>query len=708
MSQISLGTAKANALFFYLATTGQPHSRATLVNLLWGEMAESKARRNLTTTLTNLRKVLAPFLVVESDRIAFQREAPWQLDVHQFQQQLAQGRSSQDMRLVREAVARYRGDFLDGLTVKDGLAFEEWLYTQREQLREQHLQALQLLVDDAVVRGDYAGGIDYAHQLLALDPWRETAHRQLMILHMQNDRRYAALAQYESCRQVLAEELGVDPSPETMALHQRLLEAESTPTHNLPPSPSTFVGREQELQQIHHHLIDPACRLLTLVGPGGVGKTRLALEAGRCYTDPESGHAAAVLEQRGFGDGIYFVALAGVANSAQATVPQTNTVITAIAAAIGYSFSGSSLPQEQLVGYLSSRALLLIVDNFEEYLHGEASQPVLALLTILLEQAPHITLLLTSRARLKLQAEWVLTIDGLPFPKEDRSSNGGVTTAALREYAAANLFLQRAEQVQMGFAPSAQDTRDIIRLCQLLEGLPLGLELAAQWVTDLTCGEIVAEIEQGIDILSTDLHNLPARHRSLRAVIEYSWQLLTPEEQQAVGKLAVFRGGFTRPAATEVANASLPMLVRLVDHALIRRAGDDATARRHDMHALIQQFARQKLQANEAEWSATILAHSTYYVEFAEECYARYLAGEYPTVMPLLMAENDNLSTAWTRLVEQLPQDQSCLPAIELLSRFVRPLAWFYQRRARYREGIDALKMAASQCVGICASLYFF
>ncbi|MBV7328619.1 AAA family ATPase [Chloroflexi bacterium TSY] len=426
---LSLGTAKAKALLFYLVVTGQPHSRAMLVDLLWGEMAEAKARRNLTTTLTNLRKKLSPFLEVEPDRIAFRQDSHYQLDVDQFEEQLAQGESTQEMRLVREAVALYRGEFLEGLSVKDAHVFEEWVFTESEGLREQLLQALQNLVDDAVHHGDYASGLDYAHQLLTMDPWRETAHRQLMILHAQNGRRDAALTQYETCRKILAEELGVDPLPETMALHMRLLEADTTPPHNLPPPPNSFVGRTTERQQIAQQLDNPECRLLTVVGPGGVGKTRLAVEAARRYTD-----SATSFTSNHFGDGIYFVSVVGLAdgvstsdsssgginNGRNRAAKQSSSVvhalITAIAEAVGYTFAGSTPPQDQLFSALRSRSLLLLCDNFEALLQPNIGQTVLDFLSSLLREIPNVKLLVTSRARLRLVEEWVLSIEGLDYP----------------------------------------------------------------------------------------------------------------------------------------------------------------------------------------------------------------------------------------------------------------------------------------------------
>ncbi|MCB0111826.1 MAG: hypothetical protein KDE53_38140, partial [Caldilineaceae bacterium] len=197
---VALETAKAKALLAYLALTDRPQRREHLVDLLWGEMAEAPARRNLTATLTSLRKELAAYLLVEPETIAFQHAVPHAIDVLDFQQALQDGRAANDLSLVREAVARYQGDFLAGFSVKNADAFEEWAAHRREQLREQMLLALQSLVDEAVLHGDYTTGLAYANRLLEMDPWREIAHRQLMVLHAQSGRREAALAQYDLCR----------------------------------------------------------------------------------------------------------------------------------------------------------------------------------------------------------------------------------------------------------------------------------------------------------------------------------------------------------------------------------------------------------------------------------------------------------------------------------------------------------------------------
>ena len=668
---LTLGTAKARALLFYLAVTGQPHSRATLIDLLWGEMPETNARRNLTATLANLRKVLSPFLEVESDRVAWRRDAPYQLDVKHFEDQLTQGQSTLEMRLVRDAVTLYRGEFLTGLEVKDAYVFEEWLSTERERLRERLLQALQLLVDHAVGHNDYASGLDYAHQLLNLDPWREAAHRQLMQLHAQQGRREAALTQYETCRQLLAQELGVDPSPDTQALHMQLLEADATPNHNIPPPTNSFVGRAAEIEQLTQMLDSPDCRLLTIVGPGGMGKTRLALEVARTFVN-EPQH----LPHADFPDGIYLIPLASV--SAAINQGEAEPFIIAMAKAMGLEFRGTATLRTQLLSDLVEKAILLVCDNFEHLLAADVMQPELNLVAEILQQSPQVKLLVTSRVRLKLQEEWPFEVTGLAYPLGEGWRREPLTT--LPAYGAVDLFLQRAEQVQMGFSLTEQDAPSIVCLCQLLAGHPLALELAASWLSALSCGEIVAEVEAGMDFLSANLHQIPERHRSMEAVFEHSWRLLAAEEQQVLSKLTVFVGGFTRESASKVAGASLRMVMRLADKSLLQRMDETNGVRRYTMHPLIHRFVEEKLFTDPQAAAQALHTWCCYFGNAVQALDDDLLNDNQAAAYAWIHQEIHNLHAAWVYACEAEPFDMAV--------KFVDGLGNYYATRAQYQRGL--------------------
>jgi DNA-binding SARP family transcriptional activator len=356
-------SAKSQALLFYLAVTGQSHTRPALAGLLWADLPETDALMNLRQVLTNLRKLVGDHLTITRQTVAFNRASDYWLDVAVFQAGVegvyqpspppfASLRSpppswerglggegmSPEVERLRQAVDLYQGDFLAGFYVRDAPVFEEWLLAQQARLRELALDALQKLTAYFARRGDYGNGIATTRRLLELEPWHEEAHRRLMRLLARSGQRSTALAQFQTCRQVLAEELGVEPSVETLALYRRIQAAETAQRPNLPLQPTSFIGRQAELAEIQHLLLDePDCRLLNLVGPGGIGKTRLAL-------------AAATQAFATFPQEIYFVSLAPVG--------EVEYIVPAIAEALHFIFYGKTDPKNQLLDYLRQKTLL--------------------------------------------------------------------------------------------------------------------------------------------------------------------------------------------------------------------------------------------------------------------------------------------------------------------------------------------------------------
>src|SRR5512143_213336 len=304
----------------------------------------------------------------------------------------------------------------------------------------------------------------------------------------------------------------------------------SLPLGNLPGMLTPFIGRETELASLDQLLVDPQCRLLTLVGPGGIGKTRLAIEA-------------AARLPAAFADGVYFVPLASVITA--------HFIVPLIADALGFAFQSATRadPKTQLFRYLKGQQVLLLTDNLEPLL----AEPGIEVLAELLANTPQVKLLATSREPAGLQGEWVFEVQGLPIP-DSRYAEGSAQNTGVE------LFLQRARRAHVGFTARPQDYPAIVRICQLVDGMPLGIELAAAWVRTLDCAEIAGEIERGLGFLSVSARDLPARHRSMRAVFDHSWKLLTAEEQRVLLRLSVFRGGFKREAAEQVAGATLAVL----------------------------------------------------------------------------------------------------------------------------------------------------
>ncbi len=636
-------SAKAQALLYYLVVTGHPHTRAALAGLLWGDMADAQAGKNLRNALSNLRSLVGPYLLIARDQVALNPDAPHWTDVKAFVSALGDKIWEKDLATLHRAVELYQGDFLEGFYVGEALAMEEWILGRRSLMTGLVIQALQALVLGHLEREEYAAGIEYANRLLAIEPWREETHRQLMLLLAKSRQRSAALAQYETCRKVLKAELDAEPMPETTALYQRIKSAAAPLPHNLPPQLTPMVGRQSELAEISRFFANPNEQLLTLVGPGGIGKTYLALQAASRCIDSE------ISFDLRFSDGVFFVPLAGIgAGGAEGGEP---SLVSAMADAFKISFQGPVHPQAQLLSYLRDKDILLILDNFD-HLIGAARQ-----LGDILRLAPKVKLLVTSRVRLNLQDEWLLELKGLDCP-----SRADIPAQAALAYSAVALFVQQARRVQAGFVLSDAETPDVIRICQLMEGVPLGIELAASWVRVLSCKEIAAEIEKSIDFLTSALQDVSERHRSLRAVFDHSWNLLSSTEQQVFRRLAVFRGGFQREAAAQVVGVSLPLLAGLVDKSLLRR---NATGR-YEVHDLLRQYAEEILQTDAAECEQVNNAHCCYYAALISAHREQLKGEEMAAALAVLDAERENVRAAWNwavshRMVEQVNLFMECL-----------------------------------------------
>ena len=378
------------------------------------------------------------------------------------------------------------------------------------------------------------------------------------------------------------------------------------------PTPTTsFVGRSEELARIRDLLANPHCHLLTIIGPGGIGKTRLALQA-------------AADQFSNFPDGIYFVPLAGVGSS--------DLIAAAIANALPASFSEAENLRDRVIRYLRRRQMLLLLDNFEHLLAG------VDLLIDVLQAAPSVKLLVTSRERLNVQEEWALTLGGLTVPPKE-------ATDPLENYSAVELFIERARQAQTNFALGAE-AEAVRAICQRVEGMPLGLELAASWLRAMTCQQIAAQMDSSLDFLRTPLRNVPERHRSLRVMFEQSWRLLSADEQAVLMKLTVFRGGFGLEAAEAVAGASLSILAGLADKSLLRLNPSG----RYDLHELLRQFAADKLAEIDGLAAAVNRRHLEYFSYLADEAEAHLYGPRKEAWFDRLEVEHDNLraALAWT------------------------------------------------------------
>ncbi len=389
-----------------------------------------------------------------------------------------------------------------------------------------------------------------------------------------------------------------------------------------PPQPTSFVGRESEVAAIVKRLADQSCRLLTLIGPGGIGKTRLGIEAAERLASPKTETDPINL----FPDGVYLVMLQSVASVA--------SVIPAIASAIGFEFYEARHRQRQLTNHIADKQLLLILDNLEHLL--DASDQI----SKLLSSVPRLKLLVTSREPLNLREEWLFHVDGLPFPNAEDE--------AFAAYDAVRLFAERARRARHDFSLD-DDRLCVVRLCQLVDGMPLAIELAAVWLKRLSCNEIVTEIEGNLDILETVMHGVPDRHRSVRAVFDYSWQLLDPEERDLFMKLSVFQGGFRREAAEQIAGASLQTLSALVDKSMLAAPSSG----RYQLHELQRQYGAGQLEKAAGLETAVRNRHCEQFTAMMNRPFRDFWGHRGKETLKEIDADFDNVQSAWNWAVDQ-------------------------------------------------------
>jgi predicted ATPase/DNA-binding SARP family transcriptional activator len=622
-----LASAKATALLLYLAVTGTGQSRSALAGLLWSDLPEPAARANLRLVLTKLRRALPDHLAVTRQTVALAGGPVW-VDAVEVRRLAA---ADLEGDALPAAVRLCRGEFLDGFGVPGAALFEDWVASRRAAFRGDMLALMDRAVDQARDRKDAAAGIEVARRMLELEPLHDQAHRALMWFLTLGGQHSAALAQYETCRYLLREELGGEPSPATTALRDEIAgaggftELPMLPTPEVPRPLTTLVGRAAELARLDELLGDPACRLVTLVGPGGIGKTRLAVEV-----------AASRPRQA------VFVSFVG-------TTPDDSgdLVVAHLSRAVGAPMAAPRDPLDLLADHLAGRELLLVLDNLE-HLRGAAG-----VLAELLGRAPGLQVLVTSRRQLGLGVEWLVEVPGLPYPP---AGAGADATG----YAAVQLFEERARLLRPDFRAAA-DPEGTGRVCRVVAGVPLAIELAARWVRSAGPAAIADRLAEGLELLETTAPDVERRHRSLRSVIDWSCHLLTADELRALCRLSVLRHGFDLAAAGAVAGAGLPLLAGLVDQSLITVGADG----RYGMHELLRQYAAERLARDPADEAQTRRRHA--------EHFAARLTVETETAA----AEAENLRTATDWLIRDA--------AIEVLDAHLLRIWALYRRMGWFR-----------------------
>jgi len=643
----------------YLAHRDDWVGRDELLALFWPDEDESSARHNLSQLVYHCRR--QPwFDGLETERTRLR----WQVtsDLQVFRAAIGAG-------AWHDAVEHYRGALLEGLPAGVAPAFEDWLESERESLQVAWREAVLHVAGELEREGRWAEASAHLAAVLERDPLAEDALQAYLRCARGAGQRAAAMRAYEAFRATLRDELHLEPLAATVAHAQALRAAAGdapavpaadvsapsapSPADTAPlvlrgfPAPITpLIGRETELASLHELLTIHGERLVTLVGPGGVGKTRLALEAVR--------RAAGA-----FTDGALFVPLADLADDAY--------LARAIGSALGLE-GGAGDDEAELLGAVAQRSLLLVLDNLEHLLDGAG------LVAEVLAASAGSCVLVTSQTPLDFQGEVRFEVRGLSYPTEP--------VATLEGFDAVTLFLRSARRAHPQFVASEADHTGIVRLCRLLEGLPLGLELAAAWMRLSRPDEVADALEVNLDAVDSVHRDVSARHRSLRAMLDHAWSLLSDDERAALAGVAAFRGGFLRDAAAAVAGATLRTLLALVNKSLLRRT---ATGRFVALD-VVRRYGLERLGEDPARLEAVREAHAEHVVAFGLRAGPELTGNERATWLDRVAAEHDNLRTAFETLI--------AAGAAEPGLRLVDSLFQFWWLRGHYREAratIDAL-----------------
>ena len=585
LAEVSFLPDKRYQLLSYLAYHGDWLGRERVAFLFWPDTDTANSRQNLRGLLQRLRGLpFDPQVEVTPHTL---RWGP-RTDVSEFLTALKGDE-------IDAAIGAYNGPLLAGMEEEEAGEFGEWLEIERDRLHsEWRTVALRRLGECSA--DEHLHATRLVRRLLAADEFDEEAVRSYLITMRRLGRSREAGSLYEAFVRRLRDEMGLEPTSVTAKAFEDLRSLEPLPeppprtvgtspiakkARHLPVPMTSFVGRESELARLRELLLEPAASVLTVVGAGGVGKTRLALAA-----------AHSVVTQ--FADGAVFVPLDALAS--------IDEVPLSIAAALGVSLAGADKAAE-LVTVLSGMELLLILDNCEHL-------PQLPeLIGKLLSAGSGVKLLATSRERLRLGEEQLFPLTGLTFPKENDSLEMALKSGAVE------LFLDRARRVRPSFSVDPRDSRSLAKLGSYTEGLPLAIELAAAWARVLPLQEIVESIGESLDLMaSTTVDGIP-RHASIRATFDQSWSTLSSIEQEVMRRLAVFKGAVTGAAARYVAGASPLVLATLVDKSLIRLGDDDLYHR----HPLLLAFTREKLSKSPGEEETTVKRHASYYLHYLRE-----------------------------------------------------------------------------------------
>jgi len=639
---IHLPTRKVEALLAYLILHLGPHSREKLAALFWGDSSDTAARGSLRKALTLLRKHIDSEIVLANrENVELNSSYPLWVDLNQFRD-LAQELlldSSPQLNRFNEII--YPGDLLSNL-------YDDWILPLREHYRTLYLDVMLHAVRQSRTQGEYKRAIEYAQNILAMDLTNERAHQHLMFCYITLGDRNKALQQFDTCQRALRDELAVEPARETLALFEWIkgsmpeISSLAAKITNLPIPISSFVERGRELARIKQLVSNE--RLVTLTGAGGSGKTRLAIHAATDLIDS-------------FKDGVWWVELAPLSDA--------NLVPSAIAKALGINAQSDQPLTETLANFLEHKQILLVLDNCEHLIDACAQ-----LAEYLLLSCMELKILVTSREALNLAGENVWLVPTMSLP--DMQSITLVDL--LMGYEGINLFVERASAVRRDFTLDEKNAFAVAQVCQQLDGIPLAIELAAARIKTISLEQIIERLDDRFKLLTATTRNAQSRHRTLRAAIGWSYELLSEDERQLFCRLSIFSGGWTLDAAEAVCSGEgieqkeiFELLAHLVDKSLVIVM---AEGQRYGMLETIRQYAKDELKNAELEdWITQ--QHLKYFLNLAENADEKIRGPEQLVWLQLLENEHDNLTTAIERAL-------AATSKVAAGSRLASALCWYW------------------------------
>lgn len=698
---VSIRSRKAEALLIYtLYSEKASCEREELATMFWEDMPEQDAFTNLRVTLASIKKALQDILIISRRQVSINPQVSFESDglriLAVIDDYLGHDLSRTELSLesckkVAQKLSLYKGDFLQGFFIRNSIAFDDWASFKREILRNQFINAAQIVIGNFYQYGQYSEGIALASQLQFIDRFNDAGYHWLIRLYAADGQREAASSAFERYRDFLRKELKTEPDPQIAELAAQVAKGEFSPEttqtdqaeklklpvrNNIPLHISSFVGRTHELDQLQSHLRNPQVRLVTLIGHGGAGKTRLAVQAARQNLSF-------------FPDGVWFVPLEGVV-SADLVLPE-------IYKQLKISYPKSSTAVSHLVDFLNGHRVLVVLDNFEHVL--EAS----GIISEVIHQTLNSKFIVTSREMTGLPEETSIMIEGLHTHAKagDAAQARPVRPLKAEPSAAAELFIERASRVVPDFKPQAAEMTVIEEVCELVGGLPLGIELAAIGIKNFSLQDLRDNIAADLSFLQSDQPDLPERQRSLESVFNAFWDQLSEEEHVLMARLSVFHGVVTQTAARKVAEVSAFFLGSLVSRGLLQRA----MPRGYRAHSMHRRYVSQKLKENPQEYQSARQNHRDYYLSFVKAIEQQIRDNPQVSLLDEIEFEMDNIRAALAFTIEE-QDEQTALEFCELLMPFWKIRAYYQEGYHWWREtfNLDTNANQVMKATALCAA----